>query len=187
MVCALAGRRIDQPATPLPRFPVENIRQVRDRIRSVLEIDTTTLVCSAACGADLIALELGGTLGIRRRIVLPFARERFRETSVVDRPGDWGPTFDRIMDEVEGNCDAVVLQYEANDASAYAGANAAILSEAERLARELAEGLMAVIVWDGKPRGDEDLTAELRDEANRRGYTVFEVSTVSERSEQNEP
>ena len=55
------------------------------------------LVCSVACGADLVALEAAERLGRRRRIVLPFAAERFRMTSVTDRPGDWGPMFDRMI------------------------------------------------------------------------------------------
>jgi hypothetical protein len=35
------------------------------------------LVCSAACGADLIALEEAERLGIRRCSVLPFSPDRF--------------------------------------------------------------------------------------------------------------
>ena len=36
----------------------------------------------------LVALEQAKQLGVRRRIMQPFAPERFRETSVVDRPDD---------------------------------------------------------------------------------------------------
>ena len=49
----------------------------------------SVLVCSAACGADLIALQAAGRVSLRRRIVLPFEPSRFRDSSVVDRPGDW--------------------------------------------------------------------------------------------------
>jgi hypothetical protein len=35
------------------------------------------LVCSAACGADLVALEEAERLGIRRRIILPLAPSSF--------------------------------------------------------------------------------------------------------------
>src|SRR5947209_15289312 len=87
-VVALVGRRIDGIGTNPPRFPVENVPIVRERIANMLIKERAiALVCSAACGASLLALEEAGRLGIRRRIVLPFSPDRFRETSVVDRPG----------------------------------------------------------------------------------------------------
>ena len=61
------------------------------------------LVSSAARGADLLALEEAGNLGMRRRCIPPFNRKRFRETSVVDQPGDWGNLYERIVDAVEAN------------------------------------------------------------------------------------
>ncbi len=84
IIVALAGRRIDAPDTQKPSFPLENTEKVR---RCMSELFTkhqvSTLVCSAACGADLLALEVAGDLGLRRRIVLPFERDRFREISVI--------------------------------------------------------------------------------------------------------
>ena len=98
MVIALVGRRIDPPDLAFPVFPYTAVQRVRKRIHDLLkDSDAKALVCSAACGANLIALEAAGELGIRRRIVLPFEPARFRETSVIDRPGDWGPAFDRII------------------------------------------------------------------------------------------
>ena len=70
-VVALAGRRIDAADAANPFSP----RQVRGRSRSVAALlraeRIEALVCSAACGADLIALEAAGALGLRRRVVLP--------------------------------------------------------------------------------------------------------------------
>src|SRR5258705_3908251 len=110
MVCALAGRRIDAPNAPTPRFPLANIDNVRARIRATLaETGATALISSAANGADLIALEEAGALAVRRRIVLPFERARFRQTSVVDCPGDWGGLFDRILDEVGERGDLITI------------------------------------------------------------------------------
>jgi hypothetical protein len=97
-VVAVAGRRIDPTGSMPPRFPLENVPLVRQRLAEVLAAEhTSALVCSAACGTDLIALEEAERLGLRRRIVLPFSPERFRATSVVDRPGNWGPVFDRLV------------------------------------------------------------------------------------------
>jgi hypothetical protein len=138
-VIALAGRRIDAPGADPPRFPFGSLPSVRQRLADLLvEERATALICSAACGADLVALEAAEGLGIRRRIVLPFAPERFRTTSVTDRPGDSGPVYDRLIGAAETAGDLVVLHGDNGDDSAYAAANRAIIREAQRLA--LAEG-----------------------------------------------
>ena len=93
-VIALAGRRIDAADTNPPRFPLEAVPTVRRRLADLLAKErAVALVCSAACGADLMALEEAERLGLRRRIVLPFPPERFRKTSVIDRPGDWAASI----------------------------------------------------------------------------------------------
>jgi hypothetical protein len=151
-IAALAGRRIDAADAP-PRFPLANV-------------------------ADLIALEAAGRLGLRRRIVLPFAAERFRATSVTDRPGDWGPLFDRIVGEVAAAGDLVLLGLEEGDEGTYAAANHAILNEAEGLAGGDPPAVVAVIVWEGASRGAGDLTEAFATAARARGHPVREVLTT---------
>ena len=64
---------------------------MRRRIRALLNASAATiLVSSAACGADLIALSEARELGLGLRIILPFARDKFRISSVADRPGIGG-------------------------------------------------------------------------------------------------
>jgi hypothetical protein len=52
-------------------------------------VSVRMVVASAACGSDLIALDVAGELGLERRVILPFEPNRFAETSVEDRPGEW--------------------------------------------------------------------------------------------------
>jgi hypothetical protein len=52
---------------------------------------------SAACGADIIASEVASEIGLRRRIVLPFARDLFRETSANDRDVSRSFHFAHVM------------------------------------------------------------------------------------------
>jgi hypothetical protein len=157
-VIALAGRRIDAPGTDPPRFPLENVPIVRGRIAAFLSSEhAEALVCSAACGVDLIALEEAKRLGLRRRIVLPFPPKRFRETSVTDRPGDWGSGFDRLVAMAEATGDLVILAGVAgDDDAAYAAANRAIIRETEALAKDTPNGIphrrVSVIVWEGAAR-----------------------------------
>lgn len=175
-ILALAGRRIDPPGAA-PRFPLEQVDAVRDRLRHLLvETGVTTLVCSAACGADLIALQAATELGLRRRVILPFAVEAFRQTSVVDRPGEWGPSFDALIAAARQAEDLVLMSGVPGDEAAYASANETILDEALALAGA-PERVAAALVWEGRPRGAGDATRAFGESAHRRGVRVIAVST----------
>lgn len=175
MVIALAGRRIDAPDADTPRFPPHQAADVRERLdRLFAALGARGLVCSAACGADLIALEAAYAAGLRRRIVLPFDRAAFRNSSVIDRGGNWGDRFDRQVE----NAEIVELHRKPGDDGAYAAANTAIFDEAMAMAADLEMAVTAVVVWNGHPRGNGDLTAAFRDEAQRRGLPLREISTL---------
>lgn len=182
MVFALAGRRIDDPSAKTPRFPLANLEAVRAELRTTLvEKGATALVASAANGADLLALDEAGALGLPRRIILPFERERFRRTSVVDRPGDFGGVFDRVLDEVAVLGDLVTIATDsADDEAAYLAASDLILREAVRLAAERHEPAAAIVVWEGQSRGADDLTGVFRADATARGLAVVEVLTLTD-------
>jgi len=178
-VAALAGRRIDAADAASPRFPLANVERVRERLQTLLRAEgSAALACSAACGADLIALDVAGTLGLRRRVVLPFRPEPFRETSVTDRPGDWGGLFDRIIGAVAATGDVVILGLDEGDDATYAAANDAILNEAEGLAGGDPSEVVAVVVWEGASRGEGDLTEAFATAARARGHPVREVLTT---------
>ena len=178
MIVALAGRRIDAMDTKQHRFPLQNVGLVRERLLQMLKSEAVTvLVCSAACGADLIALSVAGSLGLRRRIVLPFERERFRTTSVVDRPGNWGPIYDQILDEVEASSNLVVIP-KALEEEAYSATNRVILEEAIAIATEIDEPISTCMVWNGVSRGENDLTERFGIEARKRGLAVIERMTL---------
>ena len=179
MIIALAGRRIDAPDAKQARFPStpENLETVRTRIRTLLQTEgATVLVCSAACGADLLALSEAARLGLRRRIVLPFDRKKFRKTSVTDRGGDWGPLYDAMIAQVQENGDLLVIQPTADD-QAYVETSHAIVEEALSLGRRLQLPVTAAMAWDGKSRGEGDVTAEFGAYARRNGIRVVEVKT----------
>ena len=173
MIIALAGRRIDPPDADAPRFPEACRGPVRERLRELFQtLGATALVGSGACGADLLAMDVAGELGMRRRMVLPFEPARFRETSVEDRPGNWGRLFKRILAEVDDKGGVTVLPENDDPSAAYTDANPAILNDAERISdAERSAGVgdpaevVAVIVWDGVLRGEEDVTADFAREA----------------------
>jgi hypothetical protein len=182
-VIALAGRRIDAPETKSARFPLKNVPIVQERLAALLAAENAeALVCSAACGADLIALAEAERLGLRRRIVLPFPAKRFRETSVTDRPGEWGPLYDRLIAEAHSAGDLVVLPGTGgDDDAAYAAANQIIIHEAEGLAQATSDGrpyrLVAVIVWEGSAREGTDASGGLLTLAKQAGFEERSVLT----------
>jgi hypothetical protein len=179
MVIALAGRRIDAAGAAPARFPPENMRLVEERLRRLLESETVSaVVSSAACGADLMAQSIAETLGLRRRVVLPFDRFRFRGTSVTDRGGDWGPAYDRLLNELDATGDVVTVGTGGEGTAAYATVNLAILDQATAMGAESGQEVLAVVVWEGASRGSDDLTAAFGQEARKRGLRVEQVLTL---------
>jgi len=173
VIVALAGRRIDRPNASPEHFPVRSVAVVGERIRSALLADgASALVSAAACGADLTALAVAETLGIRRRIVLPFPAAEFRAGSVVDRPGDWGPLFDRLVSEAEEAGDLEVLGLPKASAHPYERTNAA-------LGREAREQVGALVVWDGPLVGRTDYTLDFVEAAEHRGIPVRTIGSSS--------
>jgi hypothetical protein len=144
------------------------------------------LVCSAACGADLLALDAAQQLHIRRRIVLPFSAGRFRASSVVDRPNPefWGKLFDRMITTAREQGDLVELNGAEHNEAAYSAANHAIIDEARAFADAARQdnpkiSTIAILIWDGAPRGGADATSEFADLARAAGFEVREVRTLS--------
>jgi hypothetical protein len=179
MVIALAGRRIDASEAAQPVFPAASAVEVRQRIRDLLQAEgASALVCSAACGADLLALDEAGALGLRRRVVLPFDPARFRDSSVTDRGGDWGTLFDRVVAEVKARGDLVNLNLDAQSDESYVQANRAILHEALSLAGSSGDDVAAMLVWNRISRGDDDITNCFGEAARSLGWRVLEVSTL---------
>jgi hypothetical protein len=177
-VVALAGRRVDRGDEAIARFPLENVGYVRGQIaRLFQELEVQVLVCSAACGADLIALEEANAAGIRSRVVLPFSRDHFCKVSVVDRPGNWVEEFDRMLDKASERGDLVTLDQKGPDDEAFLVASARILDEAVLLAKQLAAKVAVIVVWDGT-HGNGDTTADLAAKARHQGFDVYELTTL---------
>jgi hypothetical protein len=177
VIIALAGRRVDLTGPGDSHFPSVNVSIVAQRIRNMLiGTGSKVLVCSAACGADILALEAAAALGIRRYVVLPFNRDRFRETSVVDRGSDWGNRFDAVV----GGGDIEVLELDSNgdDIGSYSAASAKILDIATQLAAPTRQRVIAAVVWNGFSRGTDDLTDGFQRDAQARKLELITVPTL---------
>jgi hypothetical protein len=175
-VACLAGRRIDEDDAESVRFPLRNELDVRASLSRVFVSENVRhLVCSAACGADIIALELCEAREIAATIVLPFAAQDFRRVSVIDRPGEWGPRFDRAIARAHESYTLIEMDMSPDDLNAFERSNEAIVSIAAEIP---SKDYLAVIVWDSAKKNEKDITAHLRDLADARGFRLLEVSTL---------
>ena len=180
MIIALAGRRIDAPDAKAIRFPLKSVDRVRSDLKNFLiETRPVAIVCSGACGSDLIALEVAGSLGIQRSMVLPFDKSLFKNTSVTDRPGDWGKLFDKICEELTREEKIQERSYPEDDNETYRKTNIDILKRTEALANKYSsKNMMAVVVWEGKPKDKDDTTKHFMEEAIKRDFIIREIKTI---------
>ncbi|HEV8084622.1 MAG TPA: hypothetical protein VGP55_15555 [Chitinophagaceae bacterium] len=183
MVAVLAGRRVDAADASAARFPMQNVEKVKEKLKHFFIANSINyLVCSGACGADLIALDIAGQLNISRKIVLPFDAETFRSSSVTDRPGNWGKLFDTVYKELNAGPNVIVLNYGKDDNDAYEKTNFDILNTADLIFEKLKKAgdgkKVAVIIWEGAPKDSNDTTDHFRKEAEKRGYTIEEINCL---------
>jgi len=182
-VAAVAGRRPDPSDAQEIVFPPESISRVRTEIRALyIERRVGMVVSSAAAGADLLALDVAGSLGLRRVIVLPFAIEEFLRTSVADRPGDWVNLFKQAVSDLAPRGDVRVIGGSSGQAgAAYLAATLEIIRLAARAARaEHSSPPIGVVIWDGVTRNRGDLTAEFRSLAVEHRFAIVDVMTKVE-------
>jgi hypothetical protein len=181
MVVAIAGRRIDAPDSDQVRFPLDNIDAVKEKLRKLfISLHPKALVCSGACGADLLALEVAGKLAIPRSMVLPFEKEIFKTKSVEDRPDNWGNLFDSLCKETDKEEKVQILNYTDSD-DVYEKTNIEILKRAVHLSEKFdtIKEITVVIVWEGKPKDKTDATAHFKKEAEKSGFVIKEINTLN--------
>jgi hypothetical protein len=172
-IVALAGRRFDAPGAVPARFPPANAGLVRRRLADLLATEKVgALVSSAACGADLIALELAIERGLDVRVILPSSASAFRRASVTDRDPASGPSFDAVVEWARRRDALVELPgYENPD---YGAVTAMILADAKAIP---ARRKVAIAVWERESRGSGDWTAHFAALAVAERFALRTVST----------
>jgi len=176
-VAALAGRRIDALASDTEKFPLAHIPKVSRRVRDLFVArNLASIVCSAACGADLIALEIARSMNLRTRIILPFDVDSFKRISVDDRPGNWEVPYFSAVDYAQKTGDLVIIGLDPKDPSAFSTTNRYLISETLRISG--GSRPLAITVWDDKPRGPDDATFEFKRLAMQAEFDLYHVSTL---------
>lgn len=182
MIGVLAGRRIDGEDAGLQLFPRTLRSLVADRIDQAFRTNSiATLVCAAASGADLIALEVARRRGIAMKIVLPYCVAEYRRTSVVDRSPEDGELFDRLVEEAAARNELSVLGLHIADPKAFELTNRAIVDEAGTLGARDSKGAIAFAVWDGPCIGRTDYTADFVGAAAARDIALRSIPILHRR------
>jgi hypothetical protein len=176
-VAILAGRRLDQTGSKPQRFPLDNLEHVKQLLRKTfLKLGIGKLICSAACGADLLAIEVALRLQIETHIILPFEKDMFKQQSVTDRPGDWGAFFDRLMNTSDKNVSVRILGLESDSFEAYIKTNNEIIAYARDMANK--RHITSIVVWDGDKWGEDDITYQFIAASQQAGFYTVEVPTL---------
>ena len=176
-IVACSGHLIDNPGKNR-RFPQEAESIVRAKIEEKLnQLGSTCGYSSAACGTDIIFLEVMAERGGETHVFLPFAKDKFIQTSVSREGSDWVKRFEKVLD------DATSVHYVTNegyygDDSLFSFCNDVMLGFASMRGRGLNEDPNLLLFWDGNP-GGEGGTGEVAD-SWRRTFNEPEVICANE-------
>ena len=98
VVVAFTGHMIDTPDRVPPRFPASLAPAVERAVREwIAKLNQPVFYGSAACGADLIVIEAALAAGAEVNVVLPFERQDFIRTSVINGGEEWLARFDAAL------------------------------------------------------------------------------------------
>ena len=169
-----AGRRVDAPDAQAVRFPPKNVPEVRKKIHRVLKKQRpVAIVSAAACGADLLLLDVAGEMHIPRYILLPSEPEEFRVSSVTDRPGNWGELYTKAL-----RTSKVQVLKLPDGQEGYLETNLKLLDRAQELAQSESTTVQALVVWNEESRGADDVTAHFLEQAKLRKIPIIQISTL---------
>ena len=159
-VVAFTGHLLDAPGRRSPRFPAEAAPSVRRSIESLLESMGAGIgYSSAACGADVLFLEVLQERGGESNVVLPFDRPDFFAASVAFAGEEWVRRAERVLAKSVRVDQATRGKYNADDLLFFY-ANSLIIGKAILRSRFLETEPHLLAVWDGKDNRAVGGTAE---------------------------
>ncbi len=166
-VLVFTGNMIDRADRPVPRFPPAEEAAVREALRARIAAHRPSAAYgSAACGVDILCLELARELGAETHIVLPFPVAEFRKVSVDFAGGDWGERFDRAI--AAANSVTITSDHRASQSAAtWEYANLVFTGMGRLRAQALGTEMRGLVAWDpsaaGLPGGAASLVAIWRE------------------------
>ena len=174
-VLVLTGNMIDREGRPVPRFPAGLESAVRQAMRNSLQsAQPLAAYGSAACGADILGMEIVHELGGEIHVVLPFPPNEFRTASVDVAPGDWGARFDRLL-EVASTVTIASDHRASGSVATFEYVNLLMTGLGQLRAELLDTTLLGLAVWDPEAGGAPGGSASVVEAWERRGIAVDKV------------
>jgi hypothetical protein len=147
-IVAFAGHMIDAESRASPRFPASLEPALQTEIGARLAaIAPAAVYASAACGADLICLEIARAMGAETHIVLPFPADEFRRVSVDYAGARWSERFDRAL-AASTSVTVTSDHYASGSAATFEYANLVLTGAARLRAQQLDTSLKALAACD---------------------------------------
>ncbi|MBK7660427.1 MAG: hypothetical protein IPJ28_15455 [Betaproteobacteria bacterium] len=147
-VIVFSGHMIDRADRPRARFPATLEPAVREALRErIAAIGPAAAYGSAACGADLLCLELVREMGGETHVVLPFPAADFRRESVEFAGGSWGVRLDAAL-AAASSVTVASDHYASGSAATYEYANLLLTGMGRLRAQALGSSLEALAVLD---------------------------------------
>jgi class 3 adenylate cyclase len=175
-VVAYSGHMIDRPDRRSPRFPASLESSVRIALRARLEaLAPFAVYGSAACGTDLLCVEIARELGCETHIVLPFPPAEFKLASVDFAGGGWSARFDDAL----AKADSVTVtsdHYARGSVATFEYANLVLTGMAALRAATLDAPLHGLAVRDPADTRDVGGTSSIVALWNARGIPVDEIA-----------
>jgi hypothetical protein len=174
-VLVFTGNMIDQAGRPAARFPAELEASVRDALRGRLQaLAPVAVYASAACGADILCLEVARERGCETHVVLPFPPAEFRRESVDFAGGDWGRRFEQVLAAADSV--TVTSDHHASGSTAtFEYANLVLTGMGRLRAQVLDTSTQGLAVWDPAAKGAGGGSASLVSLWEQHGLPVQHV------------
>ena len=197
-VVVFSGHMLDSPdrlaAGESPRFPRHPalVAAVEAKIRARLEeLNAKVGYCSLACGGDILFAEAMLDRGAELHVVLPFAQQDFRRTSVdfgQDGAGwrEWRMRFDAVLKKVEAASRArvrhVTQEPYLGSTELFALANTVLQGLAVLRARERASEPAALVLIDRSSDAQAGGTADFVRTWEGAGFKAEEIALAPMRA-----
>ncbi len=184
-VLLFTGHRIDDAGREKPRFPSEKEQVARDAIMRAVQDELTSAgeiaygIAGGASGGDILFHEICQQLGIPTRLYLALPADKFVGHSVASAGPAWVERFNRLV----GQSPPRVLQTTEEMPRWLSGKRDCSVWQRNNLwmlYNTLAHGATKVTVialWDGGVGDGPGGTADLVDQAQKRGAKTVILST----------
>lgn len=179
MILTYAGVRDERCSSGDGGLSRDQAEHIGRRLRGLLRhLSPRLVVGAAAAGSDLIIAREAQRTGCDLHVVLAGSKDEFKRVSVDGCGEEWETSYSRLMDELPAERRSIIEgppDSRGFDASFFQSMNGEIIDSAQDLAREEEKTIALVIQSKDGNHDPDDVTADFRDRAERRGILCLQI------------